>query len=286
MKGSDSDGGWQGRNTSTVVKTITDASPDVVCFQEDDDSWYKDGAWFLSSGTNHLADLTKKAGYTSTNFAGYGNERLNIFYKTSKFNFVTSGTMLYKDLANTDGFKDVEPNYNEYHDADTQKQGRFFSYVVLEDKTTGAIVLVANTHLHYMAHETDDEQVNDAINMNLRVAQAKLLNAWLDSMAEQYPNQVVVGDMNNTPGTQTINALAEDMQIARDTARIVGDNGGTLASTSNYTRRDSEIFDHIIYRTMTAFSYTVIDNKIDEVNGEMRYPSDHLPVWVELVIKN
>ena len=79
--------------------------------------------------------------------------------------------------------------------------------------------------------------------------------------------------------------MAAALAVARDTARIIGDNGGTLASTSNYTRRDSEIFDHIIYRTMTAFSYTVIDNKIDEVNGEMRYPSDHLPVYAKFVLK-
>ena len=282
MKGSDSDGGWCGRDTSKVVSTVVDAAVDVVGFQEDDDTWYKDGAWLFSSGTNHLKGL-ETAGYATTNFAGYGKERLNIYYKADKFTKVTSGTMLYVDLAKTEGFTDVEPNYAEYHEADTQKKGRFFSYVVLTDKTSGVTYLIVNTHLHYMAHKTEDEAMNDAINLNLRAAQAALLNAWMDSMLEQYPNQVVMGDLNNTPGTKTVNNLSDGMSIARDGAKHKGDTGGTLCSSTDYVRRDSYVFDHIMYRNLTANYYSVINNLVDEVDGVMRYPSDHLPVVTEFI---
>ena len=280
MKADDDDGGWAGRNTSSVVSTIVDASPDVVGLQEDDDTWYKDGAFLgFIGGTNHLAGL-ETAGYTSTNFSGYGDERLNIYYKTAKFDLLEKGTKLFIDLSNEEGFKDVEPNFAEYHKYDTKDKGRFFSYVVLKDKTSGAIVLVVNTHLHYTAKNTE---FSDAVNTNLRAGQAKLLNAWMDSKLAQYPNQIVVGDLNNTPGTTAVNALGEGMEFARNSAAIKGDTGGTLCSTSDYVRRDSYVFDHIAYRGVTARYYSVVNNMIDLVDGTLRYPSDHLPVVTQFI---
>lgn len=282
MKGSESDGGWQNRTLSKVVETITTADPDVVGLQEDTDDWYAEESGYLwnKTYTNHLEGL-ETAGYASTNFGGYGKERLNIYYKSSKFNKEAYGTMLYVELAKKAGFTDVEPDYAEYHNADTQPQGRFFSWVVLTDKTTGVTVLVVNTHLHYKANDDNIEYAE--YDDSLRAAQAKLLNAWLDSMAEQYPNQVVMGDMNNNPATQTLVNLSDGLEIARDDAWYKGDVGGTLASTTIYTRRDPEIFDHILYRNIEAIKYYVIDNKIDLVDGEYRYPSDHLPVYSEFI---
>ena len=282
MKGSESDGGWQNRTLSKVVETITTADPDVVGLQEDTDDWYEEesGSFWNKTYTNHLEDL-ETAGYASTNFEGYGKERLNIYYKSSKFNKEAYGTMLYVELAKKAGFTDVEPDYAEYHKADTQPQGRFFSWVVLTDKTTGVTVLVVNTHLHYKANDDNIEYAE--YDDSLRAAQAKLLNAWLDSMAEQYPNQVVMGDMNNNPETPTLENLSDGLEIARDDALLKGDVGGTLASTTIYTRRDAEIFDHILYRNIEAIKYYVIDNMIDLVGGEYRYPSDHLPVYSEFI---
>ena len=160
-------------------------------------------------------------------------------------------------------------------------KGRMFSYVVLEDKATGAIVLVVNTHLHY-GDGTDSKYVDDHL---VRDYQARILRAWLDDMKELYPNQIVMGDMNATPTTTTISEFRGNngFEFAKDTALVKGDVGGTLCSTSDYVTRDKYVFDHIAYRNVLAVEYTVINNKVDEVNGEMRYPSDHLPVMAKFV---
>ena len=142
-------------------------------------------------------------------------------------------------------------------------------------------VLVVNTHLHYKANDNNIEYAE--YDDSLRAAQAKLLNAWLDSMAEQYPNQVVMGDMNNNPATQTLENLSDGLEIARDDALLKGDVGGTLASTSSYVERQDYIFDHVLYRNIVATEYSVIDNKIDLVGDVYRYPSDHLPVYSEFI---
>ena len=103
----------------------------------------------------------------------------------------------------------------------------------------------------------------------------------------------VTDDMNahvsSTNGKRVLNGFADsELSFARDEAIVTGDTAGTLASSSNYTRRDSEVFDHIIYRNVTAVEYTVINNLVDEyVNGGgetvMRYPSDHLPVYATFI---
>ena len=203
--------------------------------------------------------------------------------------------MFYKKLADGD-YADVDPkgadlSIDEAGDKEQiggswwnpikRDKGRMFSYVVLQDKASGVVFLIVNTHLHYgegtgsAAKFDDDDLVRDY--------QARLLRAWLDDMAEEYPNQIAMGDMNATPDTTTIAefSMNDGLSFARNDALVKGDTAGTLASTSSYTVRQQYVFDHIIYRNMDADEYTVVDNMVDEVNGEMRYASDHLPVYAK-----
>ena len=274
--------GWGGRNISAAISTIIDADPDVVGLQEDDDKWRSSGQYATLTG----------GGYSWVKFAGNGSEYLDIFYKTDKFNKVTSGLEFYKKLAEGD-YKHVDPK-NADLSIDTsgdeegflwnkQDKGRMFSYVVLEDKATGAIILIVNTHLHYGdGTGSDAEYADDNL---VRDYQARLLRAWLDDMAAQYPNQIVMGDMNATPTTSTISeySMNNGLSFAKNDALVKGDVGGTLCNSSTYTSRDKWVFDHVAYRNMVAAEYSVINNKTDEVNGEMRYPSDHLPVIAKFI---
>ena len=281
------DDGWGGRNISAATKTITDYAPDVVGVQEDDDYWRNSGEY---------SALTS-AGYERVAFAGNGSENLDIFYKSDKFELVTSGQKFFKRLAEGD-YSDVDPKGADLSidtSGDKEKvggsiwnpikrdKGRMFSYVVVRDKQTGTEFLVVNTHLHYGDGTGSAEKyVDDNL---VRDYQARLLRAWLDDMAEEYPNQIVMGDMNATPTTSTIAefSMNNGMSFARDTALFKGDTDGTLASTSTYLSRQQYVFDHIIYRNVLASEYTVVDNKTDEVEGEMRYPSDHLPVYAKFI---
>ena len=271
-----SDDGWAGRTLSKVVETITAANPDVVALQEDTDDWYEEesGSFWNKTYTNHLEGL-ENAGYASTNFSG-DDERLNIFWKADKFSLETKGGYAYKNLANTVAAPDGA-------DMSRDTQGRRFSYAVLEDNA-GKKILVVNTHLHYRKDSTDESSTpeNDAV----RQYEARILRKWLDDMAAEYPNQIVVGDMNNTPTTATISEYTngdEGFTSAMDGALIVADKDATLVSSSTYVDRNKYIFDYVLYRNVEAREYTVIENKIDEVNGVKRYPSDHLPVYAKFL---
>ena len=275
--------GWGGRNISNTISTIVDANPDVVGLQEDDSNWRNSGEY------KALTD----AGYTQKKFDGNGSEHLDIFYKTDRFDLLDSGLKFYKKLAEGD-YSHVDANGadlsidtsgdDEYYGfLQKRDKGRMFSYVVLQDKDTGDIILVVNTHLHYGDGTGSDEKyVDDNL---VRDYQARILRAWLDDMAAQYPNQIVMGDMNATPKTSTIAEFSMDngLSFAKDDALVTGDVGGTLCSTSTYATRQNYVFDHVIYRNMLAVEYTVVNNMIDEVDGEMRYPSDHLPVMAKFI---
>ena len=273
---------WGGRNLSSTIASIVNATPDVVGLQEDDSNWRDSGEY---------SALTAN-GYTQVKFSGNGSENLDIFYRADKFTLIESGQKFFKKLAEGD-YSNVDPKGADLSiDTSGDKEygwsyitgrdkGRMFSYVVLQDKNSGAVVLIVNTHLHYGDGTGSAEKyVDDNL---VRDYQASLLNAWLDDMAAQYPNQIVMGDMNATPTTSTIKALSDGLQSARDSARLKGDIGGTLCSTSDYVRRDEYVFDHVFYRNVTASYYSVINNIIDEVDGTLRYPSDHLPVVTQFI---
>lgn len=273
-----SDDGWADRTLSKVVETITTANPDVVGLQEDTDDWYAESSGILGwTKTNHLEGL-ETAGYTYTNFSSNGDdERLNIFYKADKFNYVTSGRKVFKNLESTVDAPDGV-------DMSRDSQGRMFSYVVLEDKDTGAVVLIVNTHLHWRKNSNDNGGSNE--NALVRQYEARILRKWLDDMAEDYPNQIVMGDMNDTPGDTPLLEYTNGeggFMPAMDGALLKGDVGNTLVSTSNYVERQDYIFDHVLYRNIVATEYSVIDNKIDLVGDVYRYPSDHLPVYSEFI---
>lgn len=62
---------------------------------------------------------------------------------------------------------------------------------------------------------------------------------------------------------------------------IQGDVGGTLAEGGR-TTRPQWIYDYILTNgNLSALSFTVIDNKIDEGG---KYPSDHIPVLAKMIL--
>lgn len=277
------DDGWADRDLDKVVETITTAAPDVVGLQEDTDDWYAESTNWGLSKTNHLAGL-ETAGYTSTNFSNSKYERLNIFYKSDKLRLIKSGRETFEEL--------IEGEYSYIEgpdgvDMSRDRQGRMFSYAIFEfldeeDNGTGETVLVVNTHLHW--RRSSSEEGSSKENALVRQYESRVLRAWLDDMAQAYPTQVVMGDMNDTPGDPPLDEFTDGnggFEDARVEALNKVDTGGTLASTSTYADRDTYVFDHILYRNMTAVKYSVIDNKVDA--NDTRYPSDHLPVISKFV---
>ena len=263
----------EGRDLSVAIATIKSANPDIIGLQEDDEglevyvSALDDSYYRLSGNSN-------------------GSEYLDIYYKKDKFSLYNNqtGTVYYKDLAKT--FTNVDANGAKISDdhAGTESgfinktyAGRFLRYAVLQSKD-GVRILVVNTHLHY---RKDSNGPTDADKL-LRVYQAKLLCAWLESMETDYPNQIVLGDLNQTPSKFGSTFNDGGLTHARDIALVKGDVGATLVLQSTYADRDHDyVYDYILYKNVRAVAYTVIANKND-ADGT-RYPSDHLPVIAEFI---
>ena len=268
------DGSWEGRTPAKVIETITDITPDIIGFQEDDADW-----------ENYVAVLTGNGGsYYRLTGNDNGNEYLDIFYKKENFKECSvTGTVLYKKLAkeytnvSADG---ADLNRDKKGDFSVEllgDKGRFFRYAVLETKD-GVKVLVVNTHLHNGDSDADDL---------VRVYQMKLLCAWLADMEEDYPNQIVIGDLNGTPSELGRTLSDGGLTHARDTALVKGDVGGTLINHDEnepdlfYKKRETWLYDYVLYKNVRALEYTVVDNKNDANNT--RYPSDHLPVIAKFI---
>ena len=274
--------GWDGRNPVYALETITEVMPDVVGLQEDDD--------YLYAEYKNVSAITEN--YTRFNSNGNGTENNEILVKTSKFEVLDDGVEYYKVLANDSKYKSNAVVSDERVDWDndtkgTNAKGRFFRWVLVKDKDTGEQFLVVNTHLHYMAHLSDEEALNDDCNKYLRKAQATLLKLWLTDMSETCANQIVMGDLDSKPDAQSTKAIVEGagaLDMALEDAAFKGDVGGTLVDS--YETRNSHVFDYVLYNSdsLNALEYSVIDN-YDTDSNYTKYPSDHLPVYAKFLAK-
>ena len=294
---------WEGRNPANAVQIILDVNPDVVGLQEDTEDWNDYLAVLENNGYANLAGNRKYNKWTN-NF-GNGWAFNDIYYKKDKFELVKSGWDSFKNLADDytiEGYEGTDMSIDSQGDAEGwfstgDDIGRTFSYAVLKDNKTGEVILFVNTHLHYGdgTSSSDPDCANDHV---LREYQSRLLGAWMADMADEYPTQILTGDMNahlnSKNGNAVLNGYSDrGLSFAREEACITGDTEGTLAKSSTYLAREEYVFDHILFRNTEALTYTVVNvmndpgtvTEIDEETGEevtkdvMRYPSDHIPVY-------
>ena len=114
----------------------------------------------------------------------------------------------------------------------------------------------------------------------VRTEEAKILA----KMLEAYPLMplIVGGDFNTEATTTPIQTLISKsrLKLGEKLANecILGGSG-----SSDYITRGEKIIDIVLVsdESISVQKYEIWDNK---TNG--KYPSDHLPVWVECVIKN
>ena len=269
--------GWEGRDPAKVAETILSESPDIVGLQEVNQKG-KEG-WDAT-----LAALAESGGYTRLegHYTRDGFEKNEIFFKTDKFTKVSEGTNTFKQTAS-----DLDVKNTEGADNSLDKHDRVFHYAVLEEIETGRKILVVNTHLHYggtgSGHEEDDK---------VRRLEIRTLLTWLERMSKNYPDQIVLGDLNahynpsvpNNGGTLTMKVFFDGgFERTSDTAKIKGDLLGTLPA-KNRTERDTRYtFDYVLTKgAFTTVFYTAVDNPIDAGNT---YPSDHIPVMARISLR-
>ena len=208
-----------------------------------------------------------------------------IFYKSTRFNKLNSGCKHYSLLYH------LYPNVPTYGaDPSRDTKSRMFTWALLQHIPTGKRLLVISTHLHYRAGSqfTQDRDA-DALVRNHEI---RLMLAWINTQTFVYDALVVLGDMNthylSGRGKTTINIFKNEggFAVARDSAQTKGDIGGTCVNDKapgTRNLRSEFIFDYILTRgnVETTF-YTVLDNILD--HGGTSYPSDHMPVWADILV--
>lgn len=184
-----------------------------------------------------------------------------VFWKSSKFKSVEQGQRYMSD---TPTVKSKYEDSNAY---------RGFSYVVLESKETGNRFLFISVHTDYRGPET------------VRVAQLKVLTAFLKEKAGNDLPAIIVGDFNSKPTKDALTSFDNDnprLSMTFKVAKTKGDTQSTLVGGEFTTRQDpSYVYDYIFITTdrIVAEYYSVVVNFFDG-----KSPSDHLPVVSHLTL--
>ena len=260
------------RNTALVPLTVQLWGTDIVGLQEVDSEWNSDLSSLTSGGYSRVQGDTTR------------HDWAELFYKSTRFNELSSGYKSYSLLGNL--YPNVPKNGA---DPSRDTKNRHFTYALLKDKETGKKILAISTHLHLHHHAGEKGSLEQ--NALLRNYEIRLMLAWIADQTG-YDAVVVLGDMNTDylsyQGTNTINIFKNEggFAVTRDSAQSKGDIDGTLVKDSapgTRNLREQYIFDLILTKgNVVTTYYTVFDNKFD--NGGTSYPSDHVPVFSTLIV--
>lgn len=234
--------------TVDLEASIREQDPDIIGTQETVFEMHEKCLSRLISYTCYRGEL-----YTPDN--GRGNY---IYYKTDKFNVLEAG---HRYMSDTPMIRSKYERSREY---------RGFNYLFLESRETGNRFLFINLHADYRADE------------DTRVLQLKTITAFLKERWENVP-AIIVGDFNSTAEQASISTFLADnpnIGMTSEIAETKGDIGPTLIG-SEFTQKIPYVFDYIFVTKDLIHTkyYSVVDNI---KNG--KYPSDHLPVIVEIEI--
>jgi endonuclease/exonuclease/phosphatase family metal-dependent hydrolase len=147
---------------------------------------------------------------------------------------------------------------------------RVCTYVLLQDKTKKKIFWVFNTHLDHMGEMA---RTNGIL---LIMQKMKMLNKTNLPV-------IFMGDFNSEPGTERIKALKNEMLDTRDISiqKPFGPDG--TFNGFKHNEAVTKMIDYIFISKNSPFvvqKYAVLSDSKD-----LKYPSDHLPVYVDLKYK-
>ncbi|WP_101297423.1 endonuclease/exonuclease/phosphatase family protein [Halegenticoccus soli] len=239
---------WR-RRRDAIVSAIRFHSPDLVGLQE---------AW--PTQRRYLRNQLPEYDWRSASETSNPGEFVALGYKTRRFTFESDGVFWLSPTPDEPG----GPGWDA-------ALPRLVYYATLRERTTGVRLVHFNTHF---------DHVGDAA----LVESAKLVRARLSEVASTRP-VILTGDFNFRPSSPAYRRLT----------RRSTDTGATLVDAYRASKRGH----HGPSTTMTDFRSLVPDKKLDHVlvsddidvrihgilsdtyeNG--RYPSDHLPVCVDV----
>lgn len=185
-------------------------------------------------------------------------ESSNIFFKKDRFKIKVSGTFWLSETPD---------KVSKGWDAAIN---RVCTYVLLQDKTKKKLFWVFNTHLDHMGEMA---RTNGIL---LIMQKMKMLNKTNLPV-------IFMGDFNSEPGTERIKALKNEMLDTRDISiqKPFGPDG--TFNGFKHNEAVTKLIDYIFISKGSPFvvqKYAVLSDSKD-----LKYPSDHLPVYVDLKYK-
>ena len=238
------------RDLNQVVESIQARDPDIFAAQEATSVGDNSAQWITRFKTALEDEYGVVKGLGVGNYVSYQP----IYYKKDKFELVSS---ISKYLSHTPDKKSKLDGQSEYY--------RVVNIAVLRDKASGIEFVVSNNHF----------DINGYI---VRTEEAKILAEFL----KDYPllPLVVCGDFNTEVTTSPIDTLLSKSRLTPGekiaAEKIMGGSGA-----SDFQTRGDAIIDLLFVSdaNVAVEKYEIWDNKTSK-----GYPSDHLPVWVEMTI--
>lgn len=188
---------------------------------------------------------------------GHG-ESSNIFYKKDRFSLKESDTFWLSETPNEIS-KGWDAAYN-----------RVCTYGLFKDLQTKKLFWIFNTHLDHIGAEARTKGIE------LILSKIKELNT------KKYP-VIFMGDFNSEPNESRIVALKKLMDDASEVS--IEKPFGPLGTFNNFKHNESvtQLIDYIFITknsTLKVKKYAVLSD-----SKNLMYPSDHLPVYVEINFK-
>lgn len=182
-------------------------------------------------------------------------ESSNIYYKKDRFTLKESNTFWLSKTPNKIS-KGWDAAYN-----------RVCTYVLLKDKKTRKNIWVFNTHLDHKGEE----------------ARTKGIELILKKIAEvntkNYP-VIFMGDFNSEPTSERIISLKNHMDDSRDISEEKPFGPTGTFNGFNHNEPVTLLIDYIFISKdsdLKVVKYAILSDSKD-----LKYPSDHLPVYVKL----
>lgn len=185
-------------------------------------------------------------------------ESSNIYYKKDRF--------LVKET-NTFWLSENPEQISKGWDA---AYNRVCTYALLKDKKAKKYVWVFNTHLDHLGEEARTKGIQ------LILSKIKLLNV------KNYP-VIFMGDFNSEPTSERILNLKKEMNDCRDISLENPFGPSGTFNGFNHNEPVTKLIDYIFVsknNKLIVEKYAILSDSKD-----LKYPSDHLPVYVKLSYK-
>lgn len=241
---SDNENTWSNRK-EYLCSQIKFYNPDIFGIQE-----------ALPNQVDYISNFFSDYKYDGIGRDGIGKgESSNIFYRKERFELLQE---------NTFWLSETPDKISKGWDA---ALNRICTYVQLKDKITKQIFWVFNTHL-------------DHIGELARTNSIKLIQSKIKSLnTKNYP-VFLIGDFNSEPTEERIVYLKTQMNDSYDVSEETPFGpSGTFNDFKNNEPVSKKI-DYIFLSKKSPFKvkkYAVLSDSKD-----LKYPSDHLPVYIEI----